>query len=175
MAPNLEFYYDDVASLGRPIFEIRLAQFLNTVFLYTVHSDVTLGISRILDWPGINTVSIDAENAVLEKIFSCNKTWFAILLFICVVVIVPASVSGIVLRAMTLAPDVLGTLSIVTLDNRCGKQLQKAYILDGLERSRLLKQVSIKLGNVERNGSSGRIAFAAPVCEEVMELEEREL
>ncbi|KAM0231317.1 hypothetical protein ACHAP5_011127, partial [Fusarium lateritium] len=87
------------------------------------------------------------------------------MLVICLIVLV-ISLSGAGLRAITLVPDVLGTLAIITLDNRCEKDLQKASMLDGLERSRLLKNVSIKLGNVKQDSPSGRIGFAAPSKDE---------
>ncbi|EMT74351.1 hypothetical protein FOC4_g10002462 [Fusarium odoratissimum] len=87
-----------------------------------------------------------------------------------------AGIQPSAITAITLVPDVLGTLSMITLDNQCDKELRKASMLDGLERSRLLKKVSIKLGNVEQNGLLGRIGFSAPAYnEEGSELHENGL
>ena len=57
-------------------------------------------------------------------------------------------------------PDVLGSLSLTTLDNRCSDLAQGGSTLDGMERTRLLKHVRIQLGDINPTGVYGRIALS---------------
>ncbi|KAL5590236.1 hypothetical protein FOBRF1_013793 [Fusarium oxysporum] len=175
-APPDGVFYEDVTSIGKAKFQERLSQLFNTLFLAGIQPSAITGAMPVTEELPFSAVSaITAETRITNNILECNKSWFAIMLAISIIVLV-ISLSGAFLRAITLVPDVLGTLSMITLDNQCDKELRKASMLDGLERSRLLKKVSIKLGNVEQNGLLGRIGFSAPAYnEEGSELHENGL
>ncbi|KAJ4248064.1 hypothetical protein NW762_012834 [Fusarium torreyae] len=174
--PSDGMFYEDITSIGKAKFQNRLSQLFNTLFLAGIEPSVIVGTMLVTEkGQYFATSTHTAETKITEKILVCNKAWFATMLVICLIILV-ISLSGAGLRAITLVPDVLGTLSIITLDNRCDKDLQKASMLDGLERSRLLKNVSIKLGNVKQDSAPGRIGFAAPVNDEnVVQLQENGL
>ncbi|VTT82059.1 unnamed protein product [Fusarium fujikuroi] len=159
-------FYEDVTSIGRAKFQERLSQLFNTLFLAGIEPSVIVGTMPVTEKEQYFATSTHtAETRLSENILVCNKAWFTTMLIICLIVFV-ISLSGAILRAITLVPDALGTLSIITLDNRCEKDLQKASMLDGLERSRLLKNVTIKLGNVRQDSPSGRVGFTAPANNE---------
>jgi hypothetical protein len=159
-------FYEDVTSIGKELFQQRLSQLLNTLFLAGIQPSIITGDMSITEkLQKFITSTITAETRRTERILECNKAWFSIILVISIIILV-ISLSGAILRAITMVPDVLGTLSMITLDNHCDKELLKASMLNGLERSRLLKKVSIKLGNVKQNSPSGRIGFSAPARDE---------
>ncbi|KYG13767.1 hypothetical protein FVEG_14008 [Fusarium verticillioides 7600] len=166
-------FYEDVTGIGRAKFQERLSQLFNTLFLAGIEPSVIVGTMPVMEKEQYFATSTHtAETIITEKILLCDKAWFATMIVICIIVLV-ISLSGAGFRAVTLVPDVLGTLSIITLDNRCEKDLQKASMLDGLERSRLLKNVSIKLGNAKQDSPCGRIGFAAPANDEnIVQLQE---
>lgn len=162
-----ETFYRDILDLGRATFETRFAQLLNTQYIIGGYPEMvakSFSVSpqnRSTKYDGAIVANRTATTQHPHPILVCKKPWFFTMLVASIILLL-ASVMGAVLRALTLVPDVLGTLSIVTLDNRVERPLQKASMLDGLDRSRLLKNVKIKLGNVEAGAPSGRIAFAAP-------------
>jgi hypothetical protein len=159
-------YYEVVTSIGKEKFQERLSQLLNTLFIAGIQPPIITGDMPITEkLQKFITSTITAETGRTERILECNKAWFSIILVISIIILV-ISLSGAILRAITMVPDVLGTLSMITLDNHCDKELQKASMLNGLERSRLLKKVGIKLGNVKQNSPSGRIGFSAPARDE---------
>ncbi|XXG97391.1 hypothetical protein Hte_003692 [Hypoxylon texense] len=161
-----------VLSIGRKQFETRFAQLLNTQFIVGISPQVSLGAvaadfgqhanSSLPDFQRFNLLDTTATTTTIQQIFFCDKGWFAAILAISSIVLL-AAVASAILRHFTLIPDVLGTLSIATLDNRCENLAKGGSMLDGLERARLLKQVGIRLGDVEPSLPAGRLALAAPL------------
>ncbi|KAF4951607.1 hypothetical protein FGADI_7382 [Fusarium gaditjirri] len=144
-APPDRVFYEDVTSIGKAKFQERLSQLFNTLFLAGIQPSAITGampVTERLPFTAISTIT--AETRITDDIIECNKAWFAIMLVISIIVLV-ISFCGAFLRAITLVPDVLGTLSMITLDNQCDKELRKASMLDGLERSRLLKKAHMML------------------------------
>jgi hypothetical protein len=56
-------------------------------------------------------------------------------------------------------PDILGSLTLVTLDNRCGDIAMGGSTLDGIERARLLKHLSAHMVDVNPSAVHGRLAL----------------
>jgi hypothetical protein len=63
------------------------------------------------------------------------------------------------------APDILGYVSSMTIENPYtsipGVPLGSGSTLNGLERSKLLRNVRVRIGDVREAGKSGKIALAA--------------
>ncbi|KAI1304465.1 hypothetical protein F5Y03DRAFT_170339 [Xylaria venustula] len=154
-----------MASLGRKTFETRLTQIINTQYLAGIAPRTTIGVDPLLapkDEQEPTLLKTIATTGVGESFFVCDKGWFSAVFIISVIVLATAAV-GAVLRRLTLVPDVLGTLSVATLDNRCERLPTKGTMLSGLERARYMKGVGIRLGDVEPSQPVGRIALVAPL------------
>ncbi|GAW14092.1 hypothetical protein ANO14919_034860 [Xylariales sp. No.14919] len=163
--PPVPYFWPGMASLGRKTFETRLAQILNTQFIVGIDPQVSLGVEAVgSPDQHFNLLSTTATTTVEKKFFVCNKVWFSAVFIISTIVLMVAA-AGAILRRLTVVPDVLGTLSVTTLDNRCERLAKSGSMLGGLERARYLKAVSIKLGDVEPSLPVGRIALAAPLCD----------
>ncbi|KAI0972778.1 hypothetical protein F4678DRAFT_52068 [Xylaria arbuscula] len=154
-----------MASLGRKTFETRFAQIINTQYIGGIAPRTSIGVDPLLqtdDNLSPTLLETTATTGVGERFFVCDKGWFSAVFIISVIVLVTAAV-GAVLRRLTLVPDVLGTLSVGTLDNRCERLPTKGTMLSGLERARYMKGIGIRLGDVEPSQPVGRIALVAPL------------
>ena len=74
---------------------------------------------------------------------------------------------AVVLRLVILVPDLLGTLSLAILDNRC------QFVIGNIawtsnERILRMKGVKVQLGDIQPDSDVGRIGLAAPIEEIVI-------
>jgi hypothetical protein len=92
-------------------------------------------------------------------IYRCNWRWFATLLLSAIVLQI-AAYAGLVLKYVTLAPDILGFVSSLTLLNPYVPTPPGGTTLNGLERAALLYDLPIRIGDVCANEPVGAIAMA---------------
>lgn len=67
---------------------------------------------------------------------------------------------SVVLGVVTTAPDILGYVSTCARDSPYFSKYVASH-LDGLEASRALRDVRVIIGDVQRKGKMGRVAFAS--------------
>lgn len=94
-----------------------------------------------------------------RPVYKTNWKWFVALLF-CSVVLLIAAYAGLVLKYITLAPDIIGYASSLTLLNPYVPTPTGGTTLHGLERAALLHDLPVRIGDVCANEPVGAIAFA---------------
>ncbi|KAG5302313.1 hypothetical protein I7I48_02620 [Histoplasma ohiense] len=95
----------------------------------------------------------------IGEVYKCDRAWFAVFLIICLVLQVLA-LASVVLKRLTLAPDILGFVSSYTRDNPHAP-VSAGSSQDGLVRTRMLKDLRVMLGDVRSAEHVGHISFVA--------------
>lgn len=158
LPPNSGLTRQDLFKVAKSDFEARLGQVLNTYWLTTISPYSMLGN---LTQGNASTISSDGVNLQYESRYRVNWVFFAIFLVACTLLFVSA-VGGIVLKALAPAPDVLGYVSTLTKDNPYVEVPEGGSTLGGIERSLMLKDLKLRLGDVApENDRIGHIAIAS--------------
>lgn len=149
-----------VYALGREMFELRLAQILNTVLMLGIGmNSITSSIDTFLSArsPVANS-TIDAVVTIKHDIVRCNRAWLSILILAslstCLVV-----GTAMVLQFYTLAPDVLGSLSLAMLDHEEGDGRGRST-WDGDRWTRKRRETVVRLADVRAQEEVGRIGLS---------------
>ncbi|RFU25800.1 hypothetical protein B7463_g10535, partial [Scytalidium lignicola] len=151
-----------VALIEKPLFEMRLAQLLNAELLLGIDpAQLTGSFDPLATKFTYTTKNITATTAVAEDIIRCNRAWLGVLIIASSTLFLLAFVAA-VLRFITLVPDILGTLSLGMLANKC-QQLEGNSSWSGVQRAVTLKNVKMRLGDINPGQEVGRIALAAPL------------
>ncbi|PGG99830.1 hypothetical protein GX51_06122 [Blastomyces parvus] len=93
------------------------------------------------------------------EVYKCDRAWFAVFLIISLVLQLLA-LASVVLKRITLAPDILGFVSSYTRDNP-HTPVTAGSFQDGLVRTRQLKDIKVMLGDVRSAEQVGHISFVA--------------
>lgn len=104
-----------------------------------------------------NTTTVTITNAT--DIYICNKTW-AMILVVASSTLLLFGLYGAVVKHRTRGPQVLGYVSSMTRDNPYVNLPPGGCALDGLERTRLLKDVEVRLRDVAPRRGVGHIALS---------------
>jgi hypothetical protein len=94
-----------------------------------------------------------------QLIYRCQWRWFATLLLSAIILQV-AAYAALVLKYITLAPDILGYASSLTILNPYVPTPPGGTTLNGLERAALLHDLPVRIGDVCANDPVGAIAMA---------------
>ncbi|KAH3912226.1 hypothetical protein HBH56_123310 [Parastagonospora nodorum] len=100
-----------------------------------------------------------AKKTTKREIFVCNFAWLALLLSSSTVILITGSMA-LILKRRTLGPEMFGFVSSMTYENPWVKIPQGGTMLDAMERSRLLRDVEVHVGDVRGQEDIGHIAFA---------------
>ncbi|KAI8935267.1 hypothetical protein NX059_007856 [Plenodomus lindquistii] len=92
-------------------------------------------------------------------VYKTNWKWFTALL-VCSLVLLTAAYVGLILKYITLAPDIIGYASSLTLLNPYVPTPTGGTTLHGLECAALLHDLPVKIGDVCANEPVGAVAFA---------------
>jgi hypothetical protein len=95
----------------------------------------------------------------MAVVYRTNWKWFVALLFSSLVLLA-AAYAGLVLKYITLAPDIIGYASSLTMLNPYVPTPTGGTTLHGLERASLLHNLPVRIGDVCANEPVGAIAFA---------------
>jgi hypothetical protein len=110
-----------------------------------------------------DNVLFNATQAAIVKqtlpVYRTNWKWFVSLLFSSLVLLA-AAYAGLVLKYITLAPDIIGYASSLTMLNPYVPTPTGGTTLHGLERAALLHDLPVRIGDVCANEPVGAIAFA---------------
>jgi hypothetical protein len=155
-----------------------ITRFMNTYFRssqmlryeHDFQSDLSVNGSLALDGnPDFSFLSMDG--AIFTPQYSLSWAWL-IMDFISNGVLVIAAVCAFWLRKHTLAPDIFGFVSSLTRDNPNLHLPEGGSTLGGIERSRAMKQVRVKIADVSDDGRVGRVGLTQVADEyEVKDLE----
>lgn len=94
------------------------------------------------------------------EMFICHRVWLSILLVSAGILFI-AGIIGLMMRCHTLAPDVLGSMSSHTRDNSHTWIPAGGSALSGMERTRLLFHMHVRLQDVRPDEAVGHIALAS--------------
>ncbi|KAJ3546305.1 hypothetical protein NM208_g2074 [Fusarium decemcellulare] len=150
-----------VALIPREAFETRLAHLINSQFLLSISASDVTGLFNDESARSLTTNNVTLTTMTREERVRCSIPWLAVLFFSSAVLFMIA-IAAFVLRLRVLVPDVLGSLALGMLDNRCEKVMGSS-VLHGEDKMTKMKDVRIMLGDVEPHAEIGRIALAAPL------------
>jgi hypothetical protein len=110
-----------------------------------------------------STLSFNATESTFSQrrdVYRVNWRWFAVMLA-CSLVLLVAAYAGLVLKYLSLAPDIIGYASSLTMLNPYVPTPTGGTTLHGLERAALLHNLPIRIGDVCSSEPVGAIALAA--------------
>ncbi|CAO2647197.1 Nn.00g081190.m01.CDS01 [Neocucurbitaria sp. VM-36] len=120
---------------------------------FEMHSNTEPSLSYTWNTTGIHHVQHAGEQYV------CH-VWFAVITIAISLFLVAAALVALILGILTKAPDTLGYVSTSARDNPY-VTTQVASHLDGLEAARELRNVRIRIGDVNSTAEVGHVAFAS--------------
>ena len=108
--------------------------------------------------PGFNVTEATVTTTIPDGQYRCGWGWFAALLASSVVLQI-AALLGLVLKYITLAPDMVGYVSSLALFNPYIPVPIGSTALNGLDRSAVLKDLPVRIGDVLGTEPVGAIAL----------------
>jgi hypothetical protein len=155
--------FANLTMLDASIMSERLTRLVNSYWLASAFPDyVAAGGS-------INSSTLGEEYRIyqteanivtaLEDVYVCDDVWLGFLVVSSVALCVCGILSTIV-GVFKISPDVFGFVSTLTRDNPLVPQAYAGSSLDGDARARLMKEVKVRLGDVEPDREVGHIALA---------------
>jgi hypothetical protein len=107
-----------------------------------------------------NWTAVDAYGAPYEPEYRIVIPWI-VLDFITCTILLLAAYASVWLRIQTVCPDVFGYVSSMTRDNPHIPVPKGGSTMSGVERARAMKNVRVKIGELERqDGAPGHIGLA---------------
>ncbi|XP_014557657.1 hypothetical protein COCVIDRAFT_96702 [Bipolaris victoriae FI3] len=124
------------------------------------------------------TPASDAEFVVSEAstvtktkpMYKTNWKWFTALM-VCSCILLVAAYTGLVLKYITIAPDIIGYASSLTILNPYVPTPTGGTTLHGLQRATLLRDLPVRIGDVSPNEPVGVIALVRADTEQVASLD----
>jgi hypothetical protein len=98
----------------------------------------------------------------VEKVFVCNFAWVA-LLFSASTILLATGVAALIMKRLTLGPELFGFVTSMTYENPFVKIPDGGTTLDAMERARIMRDVEVYVADVTGEKDVGRVAFAAGV------------
>ncbi|KXG47219.1 uncharacterized protein PGRI_010890 [Penicillium griseofulvum] len=145
------------------VFGTRLSQLLNSVLYLGINPSAFTGsvnLTRIRqdrsqgkDIP----IELTARNTHLQNIVRCNRPWLAVLIISSVVIFCFALV-GAYLHMITIAPDLLGSISVVLLQNKI-EGIAGSSTWSSEEWSKNMRDTRLWLGDVRPDADAGCLAL----------------
>lgn len=134
------------------------------------------GVLRVAtpDAPSISNISfVVSEASTVTKtkpVYKTNWKWFTALM-VCSCILLVAAYTGLVLKYITIAPDIIGYASSLTILNPYVPTPTGGTTLHGLQRAALLRDLPVRIGDVSPNEPVGVIALAKADTEQVARLD----
>ncbi|KAJ5121272.1 uncharacterized protein N7515_009233 [Penicillium bovifimosum] len=177
LQPVLEYFVDPFHAVGkfdsdwrlapdtidRQVFETRFAQLFNSVLYLGISPSAFTGSFNITDIEGKDSeiqdspVKLTAQNIRNQDVVKCNRPWLAVLIISSLVIFCFALV-GAYLHIVTIAPELLGSVSVALLRNKIeGVTGSSTWSSD--EWSKNLQDTKLYLGDVQPDADVGCIAL----------------
>jgi hypothetical protein len=147
----------------------RLTRLVNTFYLSSMAPDFLAGGMDTFNFS--NPVSLNshpgqeflADVFTNDNVYVCNHIWFVILIVATLVKLAAAGL-GVWLDYVNIAPDIFGYVS--TGLTRGSKDFRSSAwsgsTLDGFDRTKMMGDVMVKLGDVQPRKNTGLVVFASP-------------
>ncbi|KAF2625690.1 hypothetical protein BU25DRAFT_345329 [Macroventuria anomochaeta] len=173
-ATSLDGSWVDIETLSKQVLSSRLQQAINTYWDASVGNmhrswehqpddrppEVCIVRqrecrSRKLNW---NVTEFHSEKHSGEQ-YACNSGYAVITIAISCFLFL-AAVLSLILGIITTAPDILGFVSTAARNNVYFEDRVPSYF-DGLEATRALKDIKVRIGDVAGDNEVGRVAFTS--------------
>ncbi len=109
-------------------------------------------------------VATNATAVAYAAVYACHFGWLAVLLAAAAALALMSVASLALRRRRVLAPDMLRGVAGRTYDNAFFGTPPGGSALDGMARSLLLRDVSVRISDDQDHGEVGRVAFVATAC-----------
>ncbi|KAL2686927.1 hypothetical protein Neosp_004472 [[Neocosmospora] mangrovei] len=146
-------------ALPRERFETGLTQMINSQLLLGIRVEDVTGSFTAENPSNLSVNVVEMETYTRVELVKYSTSWL-ILLLASSVVLFAVAMAAIVVRFRILVPDVLGSLALGMLDNRCDN-IKNSSFMSGDDKMAKIKNVKVMLGDVEPHAEIGRIALAA--------------
>lgn len=103
-------------------------------------------------------MTANSTTQISVEVIACDYVWLAIL-FATSGLLLAVAVAGVVLSLGCYAPDITGFVSSMTYYNLYTELPDGGGALSATERSRLLKDVKIRIGDAQGQDDIGRVVF----------------
>ncbi|CAK7216074.1 hypothetical protein SCUCBS95973_002681 [Sporothrix curviconia] len=162
---------DDIPTytLDKSIFELRLAQLVNSVMylglewtgIMTGSFNATLADTNTTTY-GINAttnvLTADAINTIEQQVVYCSRPWLGVLITSSFVMFIMAMV-GAALRLLSIVPDVLESITLAFLHHQTDGVVG-ASVWTASEWARRNRLTRVFFGDVQPTGEIGRLALS---------------
>ncbi|KAF5013070.1 hypothetical protein FDECE_897 [Fusarium decemcellulare] len=154
-----DYITDDYTKLPLPVFAERLAIVINTALrvswsAYAVLNFEAVDVTQEADLYGNTT----GQFASTTKVYGTQKAWMATSI-VSLAVMFLASILTVGLRLMIRAPDFLTHVAALTRDSKYMDVAPGGSTLSGDERARLLKNLPLKIMDIEPDDAIGLLAL----------------
>ncbi|KAF1997392.1 hypothetical protein P154DRAFT_471134, partial [Amniculicola lignicola CBS 123094] len=146
---NIDLYTVPASVLGERLTMLWNSFFQATYGTAALGGNLPANLTSLKDqdmYMGFNGTSATTRTP-MDPIYKANWPWFVALLVSSIVLQI-AAYTGLVLKYITLAPDIIGFASSMTLLNPYLPTPAGGTTLHGLERAALLKDVQVRIGDV---------------------------
>ena len=158
----------DLSNLTQREMSERLTRVFNTFWMASLAPEYIAGAMASFNFSDSSTLTdhpgalINATVITYNDTFVCSNSWFIFLFFSSGVLLLACGV-GSWLQVKVLAPDIFQHISSLARDNPYIQvdAVAGGNTLDGWEKARALKNVIVKLGDVQPYRNVGHIALAA--------------
>ena len=157
-------YYWTTEAAG-PLHSLFNTYWLATVGLAQLNqkmviADIKTALPQRPTFGMLDSVTTIDSQLWIPTAFVCHKVWLVILVVSAAILFIVGMI-GMMVRYRTLAPDILGTLSSLTRDNPHVPLPQGGTTLNGIERSRMLFDLRVRIQDVKPHEQAGHIALAS--------------
>lgn len=154
----------DFSGVTGQVFSERLTTILNTVWQASLAlGSIPLGAkANYGESFGSQTYfPSESKTTTITKevsVYAANNLFIFILLVVALILQVCA-IAGLILKYTATAPDILGYISTMTMENPHINVPNEGNTLDGMERARCLRKVEVQLADVHWDQVEGHLAF----------------
>lgn len=146
------------------VFSERLTTILNSVWQASVAlGSIPLGAQANYSESFVSQTYFPSESRTTTitkevSVYAANNLFIFILLAVALILQVCA-IAGLILKYTATAPDILGYISTMTMENPHINVPNGGNTLDGMERTRCLQKVKVQLADVHWDQVEGHLAF----------------
>ena len=146
------------------VFSERLTTILNSVWQDSVAlGSIPLGAQANYSESFFSQTYFPSESRTTTitkevSVYAANNLFIFILLAVALI-LQACAIAGLILKYTATAPDILGYISTMTMENPHINVPNGGNILDGMERARYLQKVKVQLADVHWDQVEGHLAF----------------
>lgn len=154
----------DFSGVTGQVFSERLTTILNTVWQGSLAlGSIPLGAQANYSASLGSQIYFPSESRITTitkevSAYAANHLFIAILLVVALILQVCA-IAGLILKYTATAPDILGHISTLTMENPYINVPNGGNTLSGMERARYLRKMKVQLADVHWDQVEGHLAF----------------